>query len=136
MKVGRRRGVTLALASCLIFICSSDRIFSIKRASWHGSSISESAVSSLHDKLKQIILGCPGETNAKTCSSDVLEGLCLSDAQLAVQQPSIEYTDFFTPWLTLGKFTWTANEYTDFIVWYIFFSGKLFEDKGRDIKSK
>ena len=85
--------------------------------------------SSIRAKLNLVISDCEGEHNAKRCGSDVLKQLCLSDVE--VRQPVIQYTDSFTPWLTLGNFTWTANNYTDFIVWYIFFSGKLFSDKGK-----
>ena len=84
----------------------------------------------LHQQLTSLIAHeCQGPHNGKVCPPQVLKRLCIADD---VHVPDINYTDKFTPWISMGRFTWTANDYNDFVVWYVFFSGLLFEDVERE----
>ena len=85
----------------------------------------------IYDKLQRIITECDGAHNKKFCTPETLRLLCMERASAEALTPTINYTDSFTPWLTLGRLTWTANDYNDFITWYIFFSGSVVSDVGR-----
>jgi hypothetical protein len=86
----------------------------------------------IQQKLMSIIEDdtvCHGLGNHRVCDRSVLDLLCIhNDSDVRV--PNIQYTVGFTPWLTMGNYTWTANEYNDFILWYIFFSGRVAVDAG------